>query len=86
MRRNTEIIGLPCNGVGVGKRSNGCEKEEALMNYSGWYLAAAGPRVSRAVPGPVMVGTSGAHGGLKALDNHSSHGSLGHHLKWKERV
>ncbi len=50
---------------GGGSRKNDCGK--TLMNYSGWHLAAAYPRASKAVPGPVMVGTSGAHGKLKTL-------------------
>lgn len=37
------------------------------MNYSGWHLAAAVPRASKAVPGLVMVCTSVAHGQLKTL-------------------
>lgn len=42
-----------------------CEKAEAPMNYTGWHLAAAVPRASKAVPGPVRVGTSGAHDKLR---------------------
>lgn len=52
---------------GGGRRSNGCENADAPMNYSGWHLAAAGPRVSKAVPGLVTVDTSGSHGELKTL-------------------
>lgn len=62
MRGNTEIIGLPCNGLGVGGGIMAVKKAEAPMNYSGWHLAAAVPRARRAMPGPVTVGTSGAHG------------------------
>lgn len=62
MRGNTEIIGLPCNGLGVGGGIMAVKKAEAPMNYSGWHLAAAVSRARRAVPGPVTVGTSGAHG------------------------
>ena len=62
MRGNTEIIGLPCNGLRVGGGLMAVKKAEAPMNYSGWHLAAAVPRARRAVPGPVTVGTSGAHG------------------------
>lgn len=35
------------------------------MNCTIWHLAAAVPRASKAVPGPVTLGTSGAHGELK---------------------
>lgn len=65
MRGSTELIGLPCNGLGVGGEIMACEKAEAPMNYTGWHLAAAVPRASKAVPGPVRVGTSGAHDKLK---------------------
>lgn len=69
MSGNTEIIGLPCNGLGVGRRRrrNGCETAEAPMNYSGWHLAAAVPWARKATPGPVTAGTSGADGERKTI-------------------
>lgn len=54
---------------GGGRRNNGCKEAEAKMSYSGWHLAAAVRRAGKAPPGPVTVGTSGAHGELKMLSS-----------------
>lgn len=65
MRGSTQIIGLPWNSLEVGGGMS--EEAEAPMIYSGWHLAAAVPRASRALPRPVMAGTSGVCGRLETL-------------------
>lgn len=54
---------------GGGRRNNGYEKAEAQTYYGGWHLAAAVLGASKAVPGPVMVGTSGDCDEANAADN-----------------